>query len=60
MARAIWTPRWETTLSSIAPVPGRRQELRPGHWRDEFGVVWNRTVDKDIGVVEHYPLGSRH
>jgi len=28
------------------------QEVRPGHWRDEFGVVWNRTVDKDIGVIE--------
>lgn len=26
-------------------------EVKPGHWRDEFGVVWNRTVDKDIGVV---------
>lgn len=25
---------------------------RPGHFRDDFGVVWNRTVDKDIGVVE--------
>lgn len=28
---------------------------QPGHFRDEFGVVWNRTVDKDIGVIE-YPL----
>lgn len=25
---------------------------RSGHFRDDFGVVWNRTVDKDIGVVE--------
>ena len=29
-------------------IPGK-----PNHFRDEFGVVWNRTVDKDIGVVEH-------
>ena len=30
-------------------------EVRPGHFRDEFGVVWNRTgIDKDIGVVEEY------
>jgi uroporphyrinogen decarboxylase len=29
---------------------------RPGFWRDEWGVVWNRTVDKDIGVVETYRL----
>jgi uroporphyrinogen decarboxylase len=35
------------------------QEIRPGHWRDEFGVVWNRTVDKDIGVVEDYQLKTR-
>jgi uroporphyrinogen decarboxylase len=35
------------------------QEVRPGYWRDEFGVVWNRTVDKDIGVVDDYHLKSR-
>jgi uroporphyrinogen decarboxylase len=34
-------------------------EIRPGHWRDEFGVVWNRTVDKDIGVVEEYLIKER-
>ena len=27
---------------------------KPGHFRDEFGVVWNRSgADKDIGVVEN-------
>lgn len=31
-------------------------EVEPGFWRDEFGVVWNRTVDKDIGVVDHVTL----
>jgi uroporphyrinogen decarboxylase len=31
-------------------------EVTPGHWRDEFGVVWNRTVDKDIGIVEEFVL----
>ena len=35
------------------------QEVRPGYFRDEFGVVWNRTVDQDIGVVEEYPLTGR-
>ena len=29
-------------------IPGK-----PDHFLDEFGVVWNRTVDKDIGVVEY-------
>lgn len=31
------------------------EELGPGsgYWRDQFGVVWNRTgADKDIGVLE--------
>jgi len=26
---------------------------KPNYFKDEFGVVWNRTVDKDIGVVEY-------
>jgi uroporphyrinogen decarboxylase len=39
--------------------PWSIQEVRPGYWRDEFGVVWNRTVDKDIGVVEEYPIRER-
>ena len=26
-------------------------ELRPGFWRDEFGVVWNHTIDKDIWIA---------
>ena len=34
----------------------RWDEVEPGHWRDEWGVVWNRTVDKDIGVVENQAL----
>ncbi|MBI5395534.1 MAG: hypothetical protein HZA91_09590 [Verrucomicrobia bacterium] len=35
------------------------EEVRPGYLRDEFGVVWNRTVDKDIGVVDEYQLKDR-
>lgn len=35
------------------------EEVRPGHFRDEFGVVWNRTVDPDIGVVDDYLLKER-
>lgn len=28
-------------------------EIRPEFFRDEFGVIWNRTgVDKDIGVID--------
>jgi len=35
------------------------QEVRPGFGRDEWGVVWNQTVDKDIGVPEDYVLKHR-
>jgi len=27
-------------------------ETRPGYWRDQFGITWNRTIDKDIGNVD--------
>ncbi len=35
------------------------EEVRPGFWRDEFGVVWNKTIDQDIGIVDFYPLQDR-
>ena len=34
-------------------------EIKSGFFRDEFGVVWNRTVDKDIGAVEEFLLKDR-
>jgi uroporphyrinogen decarboxylase len=39
--------------------PDLMHEIRPGFYRDEFGVLWNRTVDKDIGVPGDYPLKRR-
>jgi uroporphyrinogen decarboxylase len=27
-------------------------EIEPDIWRDEFGIVWNRSIDKDIGTPE--------
>ncbi len=27
------------------------QEIKPDIWKDQFGVEWDRSVDKDIGVV---------
>jgi len=32
---------------------GHMEEIKPGYVRDEFGVIWNRTRDKDIGVVDN-------
>ena len=31
--------------------PDAWREVRPDVWEDQFGVQWDRSVDKDIGVV---------
>ena len=31
-------------------------QVKPGHFRDYFGVVWNRTLDRTLGVVENPPM----
>lgn len=31
-------------------------EVRPDYWRDQFGITWNRTIDKDIGNVDRVLL----
>ena len=28
--------------------------IQPGYFKDEFGVLWNRSGGDDIGVVEHH------
>lgn len=42
------------SLSHRRTVP--QEEVQPGWFKDEWGVVWNRTVDRDIGVVENRVL----
>ncbi len=37
---------------------GYFSEVRPGFWQDQFGIVWNRTIDQDIGNVERYLLSE--
>lgn len=37
--------------SAIAP--DYWAEVRRDYFKDEFGVIWNRTVDKDIGIVDN-------
>ena len=32
------------------------EEVSPGHYKDYFGVIWNKTVDKTLGVVDNPPL----
>lgn len=38
------------TLLGTAPKDGWR-EIEPDVWEDQFGVQWDRTIDKDIGTV---------
>ena len=33
---------------------GEQEEIKEGYFRDDFGVVWNKTgADKDIGVIDN-------
>jgi uroporphyrinogen decarboxylase len=37
---------------------GGRKEFKPGYARDHFGVIWNQTADKDIGVIDNYLIAE--
>lgn len=56
LAAHFGTPDFvETTGNHILELGsdiGFFDELGDNRFRDAFGVVWNRTVDKDIGIVE--------
>ena len=32
------------------------QEIKPGYFKDYFGVVWNKTKDRTLGMVDHPPI----
>lgn len=56
MVRYTGDPDFATKLGNALTVlepllPNAWREVEPGIWADQFGVRWNRTVDKDIGVV---------
>jgi uroporphyrinogen decarboxylase len=45
-------PKLGNCLSGIrADPPDAWREVRPDIWQDQFGVQWDRRVDKDIGAV---------
>lgn len=35
------------------------KEVRPDFWQDAFGVIWDRTIDKDIGNPTNYLLAEK-
>ena len=56
MAEFYGDPDFDSKLGNCLTVLGCEpadgwQEVEPDIWRDEFGVLWDRTVDKDIGTV---------
>ena len=34
-------------------------QISPNHWQDGYGVIWDRSLDPDIGVVTNYQLTKR-
>lgn len=53
-ARLLGDPDFEAKIGNhLALVSdGWFEDVGAGRWRDNFGVVWNRTIDRDIGNVE--------
>lgn len=56
MAAYYGDPEFESGLGNCLAVLGSEprdawQEVGPNVWQDQFGVRWNRAVDRDIGVV---------
>ena len=45
-------------LLLLGDVIGFFEEIGDDRWRDVFGVVWDRSKDKDIGIVEGTVLDS--
>lgn len=51
-------PFLQNHLLSLGNGIGFFDELGDDRFRDVFGVVWDRRMDKDIGVVEYWPLAE--
>ena len=67
MVRFYGDPRFIETLGNAlvfydTGIAEAWQEIAQDVWQDEFGVQWNRAVDKDIGVVCNHAarLGALH
>lgn len=62
MAEFYGDPDFESKLGNcfawFRPYPNdvRYRLVGPDIWEDEFGVRWNRTIDKDIGVPCNRPI----
>ncbi len=57
-ARYLGDPDFEAKIGNhlASCSDGWFRQVRPGYWQDQFGITWNRTIDRDIGNVERYLL----
>ena len=53
------TTCWAITSSGINPGWNTQSLPEPGMFLDEWGVIWNKTVDKDLGVPANRMLPER-
>jgi len=53
-ARYLCDDEFESKIGNhfVGMEDGWSDDVGHGRWRDNFGVVWNRTIDRDIGNVE--------
>jgi uroporphyrinogen decarboxylase len=58
VAAYLGDPDWVTAIGNhlAGCEDGFFEKIRPGYWQDQFGIVWNRTIDKDIGNVDEILL----
>lgn len=56
MEQTTWKQPWKTILCGSCSDIGFFENIGGDTWRDVFGVLWDRSVDKDIGIVKECPL----
>jgi uroporphyrinogen decarboxylase len=58
VAAYLGDPDWVTAIGNhlAGCEDGFFEKIRPGYWQDQFSIVWNRTIDKDIGNVDEILL----
>jgi uroporphyrinogen decarboxylase len=58
VAAYLGDPEFESKIGNHLAIwsTGCFTEIRPGFFQDRYGVVWNRSIDKDIGNVAEITL----
>jgi uroporphyrinogen decarboxylase len=46
----------DTHFIDVGSAIAKMEYLDPGHCRDAYGIVWDRTVDKEIGIPHSWPI----